>query len=97
MRVVKKQKLNGSDVRRLITEAIAASTLDLPLANTKLSQAWDACLRGNLKVPKLLRVIRCKKCGVLLMPARTASVRLIEGRAIWRCSSCGAEKHFRYA
>lgn len=53
-------------------------------------------MRYNVRIPKHLKRLFCKQCNSLLLPGRTATVRVKKGRIIVRCQQCGNILRYPY-
>lgn len=78
---------------RLVTENISSNRA---LAESAFDTAWNLAVHSNQKVPKGLRMLKCKRCGYITYPGVSVEVRLKSGLCVWKCSRCGYLKRFRY-
>lgn len=53
-------------------------------------------MRYNVRIPRELKRLFCKKCYTLLLPGRTARVRLKKSRIIVTCLNCGNIRRYPY-
>ena len=52
----------------------------------------------RIKLPRGIKSSLCKKCGILLIPGKSMTVRLAssKGYVVYKCQNCGTEKHLHY-
>ncbi|MEM3396372.1 MAG: ribonuclease P protein component 4 [Thermoplasmata archaeon] len=53
-------------------------------------------MRYNVRVPNELKRLYCKTCYTLLIPGRTARVRVKKARVIITCQNCGNVLRYPY-
>ncbi|MEM3445325.1 MAG: ribonuclease P protein component 4 [Thermoplasmata archaeon] len=53
-------------------------------------------MRYNVRIPRELKRLLCKQCYTLLIPGRTARVRLKKARVIITCQNCGNILRYPY-
>ncbi|MEM0150081.1 MAG: ribonuclease P protein component 4 [Candidatus Micrarchaeaceae archaeon] len=83
----------------LAKEAATKNTPEeLALSRSYTTKIKLISMHYKVKLPKEIKNSICKKCGSLLIPGLSAQVRIASANhyAIWKCSSCGTEKHIPY-
>ncbi|PSN83131.1 hypothetical protein B9Q13_00130 [Candidatus Marsarchaeota G2 archaeon ECH_B_SAG-G16] len=85
------KKCYEDEVQRLIKIAIQQYDQCITLSQNSIELAWKICLKHDLKVPKLLRLLLCEKCKNIRIPGKNVRVRLTSGFVVWKCFVCGYE------
>jgi len=65
---------------------------DMDLANRYVELARKISMRAKVRIPRRYRLLYCKRCGGLLVPGRTAAVRMRSRREphlVIKCLKCG--------
>jgi RNase P subunit RPR2 len=62
---------------------------DITKANRYAGLARSIGMRYNVRMRLEHRQMVCRKCGALLVPSKTSSVRIVRGRRISHCLKCG--------
>jgi RNase P subunit RPR2 len=62
---------------------------DITKANRYAGLARSIGMRYNVRMRLDHRQMVCRKCGALLVPSKTSSVRIVRGRRISHCLKCG--------
>ena len=81
-------------IRRLVTLAEGASGQDLSDRYVRLARR--IAMRYQVSIPTELRRRICRNCESLLVPGRTARVRVARGRVSVTCLRCEAVKRYPY-
>ncbi|MCX8173241.1 MAG: hypothetical protein N3F63_01335 [Thermoplasmata archaeon] len=53
-------------------------------------------MRYNVRIPRDLKRLYCRQCHTLLLPGRTARVRVKKARVIITCQNCGNVARYPY-
>lgn len=83
-------------VRRLITMAQTAAAEDPDLADRYVGLARRIAMRYQVSLPAEIRRRVCRGCDTLLVPGRSARVRIANQRVSVTCLRCGAVKRYPY-
>lgn len=83
-------------VRRLMTLAQAASPEDSVRADRYVGLARRIAMRYQVSLPRELRRRVCRGCDGLLVPGRSARVRVAHGRVTVTCLRCDTVKRYPY-
>lgn len=83
-------------VRRLMALAYAASPEDPSRADRYVGLARRIAMRYQVSLPRELRRRVCRGCDGLLVPGRSARVRVAHGRVTVTCLRCAAVKRYPY-
>ena len=96
----------SSVVKRIATERIAILhklALEAQDSDPELAKKYVKIMQGisshyRIKLDKGTRNSICKKCGVLLLPGKTLSVRLASSKRqiLYKCMRCGFERRIPY-
>ena len=62
---------------------------DMVKANRYAGLARRIGMRYNVRMRPEHRQLICRKCAALLIPSRTITIRIVRGRRVARCHSCG--------
>jgi|GEM_PF-925544 len=62
---------------------------DITRANRYAGLARSIGMRYNVRMRLDHRQLVCRKCGALMIPSKTSTVRIVRGRRISRCLKCG--------
>jgi ribonuclease P protein subunit RPR2 len=100
-------KASKSGVVREVAEARIGILYDLAkktyASDPELSRSYTRMIKQisrhyKITLPHDIKRGICKKCGSVLIPGTSASVRLVssKGYAAYRCVECGCETHVHY-
>lgn len=92
----KNSKIFKENFERLIRMALKAYDTDKALSARYSYIARRLVLAKKLKLEKNEKLLICKKCNTLLIPGKTAVVRLKMGLLQYTCSNCGETKKLGY-
>lgn len=84
-------------VRRLIEMAHDAIGREPARADRYVALARRIAMRYQVSMPRELRRFICRACDGLLVPGRTARVRLSPGRLSITCLRCGTVRRYPIA
>lgn len=84
-------------VRRLVVLAEQAMPEDPKLADRYVRLARRIAMRYQVSLPREIRRRVCRGCDGLLLPGRTARVRIANQRVSVTCLRCGTVKRYPYA
>jgi len=83
-------------VRRLVALAEQASPEDPKRADRYVALARRIAMRYQVSLPKDVRRRVCRGCDGLLVPGRSARVRIANQRVSVTCLRCGTVKRYPY-
>ncbi|MGQ9583542.1 MAG: ribonuclease P protein component 4 [Thermoplasmatota archaeon] len=72
---------------RLAQERASAGNQDI--AERYISLARAIGMRYNVRVPRAMKRLFCRRCGAFLTPGRNMRVRLRTGKIVNTCLRCG--------
>jgi len=84
-------------VRRLFVLAQQATPEDPKLAERYVRLSRRIAMRYQVSLPRDIRRRVCRGCDGLLLPGRSARVRMTNGRVSVTCLRCGAVKRYPYS
>ena len=83
------------DVENLLDMAQKTYTKDPKLADRYSYIAYRIILSKKLKLDRDKKVLICKKCTKILIPGKTASVRVSGGFVTYKCLNCSSVRRLR--
>lgn len=83
-------------IRRLFAMAEQASPARPALGDRYVRLARRIAMRYQVPLPRELRRRYCRGCDRLLVPGRTARVRVAHGRVTVTCLRCATVKRYPY-
>lgn len=69
---------------------------DEELARRYVEHMVNLSKKYNVRIPRDMKRMYCKKCHTFLLPGKTAQVRLKKGKVVIKCLRCGAYKRYVY-
>ncbi len=69
---------------------------DEELSRRYVEHILNLSRKYNVRLPREMKRSICKECHTILIPGRTAQVRLKKGKVVVKCLRCGNYKRYRY-
>ncbi len=69
---------------------------DEELARRYVEHMVNLSRKYNVRIPRDMKRMYCKKCYTFLIPGKTAQVRLKKGKVVIKCLRCGTYKRYIY-
>jgi len=69
---------------------------DEELSRRYVEHILNLSRKYNLRLPREMKRSICKECHTILIPGKTAQVRLKKGKVVVKCLRCGSYKRYRY-
>jgi len=69
---------------------------DESLARRYIDHMVNLSTKYNVRISREMKRNFCKKCHTVLIPGKTAQVRLKKGKIVIKCLKCGTYKRYIY-
>ncbi len=69
---------------------------DEELARRYIDHMVNLSKKYNVRIPREMKRMYCKKCHTFLIPGKTSHIRLKKGKIVIKCLRCGAYKRYIY-
>jgi ribonuclease P protein subunit RPR2 len=83
------------DVEKLLEMAYEVYKDDPKLADRYAYIAYRIILSKKLRLPKNKKVLICRNCTKILIPGKTASLRIYKNFITYKCLNCGSVRKLR--
>ena len=71
---------------------IIDSSLDIDIRNSAAEDIFRTCMRHNRTIPESVKSLICRGCKGILIPGKTARVRIRNRIRITTCLTCSRER-----
>ena len=75
-----------------LEDIILDSSLDIDIRNSATEDIFRSCMRHNRTIPESVKAMICRECKGILIPGKTATIRIRNRIRITTCLICSRRR-----